>query len=128
VSIEHIPEVVDKRKRISDVEVDLMIRSNHKPALLVMTYRIILITMREKLNSKNTDEVNGKINDRLTNFSSSWIKTITFDNGKEFAYHYKIANDLKVKTYFTSPYTFQNKEIVENRIGIIRRFFLRRPT
>lgn len=104
VSIEHRPEVVDKRKRISDVEVDLMIRSNHKPALLVMTYRTILITMREKLNSKNTDEVNGKINDILTNFSSSWIKTITFDNGKEFTYHYKIANELKVKTYFTRPH------------------------
>jgi IS30 family transposase len=60
---------------------------------------------------------------RLANFSSSWIKTITFDNGKEFAYHYKLAEDLNVKTYFTRPYTSQDKGVVENKIGVIRRFF-----
>ena len=60
---------------------------------------------------------------RLTNFSTSWVKTITFDNGKEFAYHHKIAKDLNVKTYFTRPYISQDKGIVENRIGVIRRFF-----
>lgn len=51
------------------------------------------------------------------------IKTITFDNGKEFAQHHKIAKDLNLKTYFTSPYTAQDKGTVENRIGVIRRFF-----
>ena len=60
---------------------------------------------------------------RLTRFNPSWIKTITFDNGKEFAYHYKIAQDLMVKTYFTRPYTSQDKGTVENRIGVLRRFF-----
>lgn len=111
------------RKRIGDVEVDLMIGSNHKSALLVMTDRTTLITMIEKLNSKNADEVYQKMNDRLTNFRASWIKTITFDNGKEFAYHHKIGKGLKVKTYFTRPYTSQDKGTVENRIGVIRRFF-----
>jgi IS30 family transposase len=63
------------------------------------------------------------MNQRLTNFNTSWIKTITFDNGKEFTYHHKIAKDLNVKTYFTRPYTYQDKGTVENRIGVIRRFF-----
>ena len=54
---------------------------------------------------------------RLTRFNPSWVKTITFDNGKEFAYHYKIAQDLMVKTYFTRPYTSQDKGTVENRMG-----------
>ena len=60
---------------------------------------------------------------RGTGFSSSWIKTITFDNGKEFAQHQKIAKHLKFKTYFTRPYTSQDRGTVENRIGVIRRFF-----
>ena len=30
---------------------------------------------------------------------------------------------MNVKTYFTRPYTSQNKGTVENRIGQIRRFF-----
>lgn len=100
--------MVDQRKRIGDIEVDLMIGSNNKSASLVMTDRATLVTMIEKLTSKNEDEVYDKMNDRLKNFSSSWIKTITFDKGKEFAYHRKIAEDLKAKTYFTRPYTSQD--------------------
>jgi len=50
-------------------------------------------------------------------------QTITFDNDKGFADHMNIANALNVKTYFTRPYTSQDKGKVENRIGQIRRFF-----
>jgi transposase, IS30 family len=123
IGIDERPKVVESRSRIGDIEVDLMMGSNHKSALLVMTDRTTLITMIEKLKSKNADEVYEKMNRRLTNFNTSWIKTITFDNGKEFAYHHKIAKDLNVKTYFTRPYTSQDKGTVENRIGVIRRFF-----
>lgn len=123
VGIDKRPQVVNQRSRIGDIEVDLMMGSNHKSALLVMTDRTTLITMIEKLGSKNADEVYQKMSKRLTNFNSSWIKTITFDNGKEFAQHNKIAKDLNVKTYFTRPYTSQDKGTVENRIGVIRRFF-----
>lgn len=114
VGIDKRPEVVNQRSRIGDIEVNLMMGSNHKSALLVMTDRTTLITMIEKLNSKNADEVYQKMKRRLTNFDPSWIKTITFDNGKEFAYHNKIAEDLNVKTYFTRPYTSQDKGTVEN--------------
>ena len=121
--IENRPSVVKQRSRIGDIEVDLMMGSNHKSALLVMTDRATLVTMIQKLNSKNANEVYTQMKHRLTRFNSSWIKTITFDNGKEFAYHYKIAQDLKAKTYFTRPYTSQDKGTVENRIGVLRRFF-----
>ena len=123
VPIEQRPAVVAERKRIGDIEVDLMMGSNHKSALLVMTDRATLVTMIEKLNSKAAEHVYQKMRKRLSNFSSSWVKTITFDNGKEFAYHHKLAQDLNAKTYFTRPYTSQDKGTVENRIGVIRRFF-----
>jgi IS30 family transposase len=123
VGIEERPDIVKERNRIGDIEVDLMMGRDHKSALLVMTDRTTLVTMMEKLNGKGADEVYTKMMDRLTNFSPSWIKTITFDNGKEFAHHHKIAKDLNVKTYFTRPYTSQDKGTVENRIGVIRRFF-----
>jgi IS30 family transposase len=59
----------------------------------------------------------------VSQFSSSWVKTLTFDNGKEFAFHEEAAKVLNVKTYFTRPYTSQDIGTVENRIGVIRRFF-----
>lgn len=117
------PQVVDLRKRVGDIEVDLMMGKDHKSALLVMTDRATLITMLEKLSSKQANEVSEKMKARLTTFNSSWIKTITFDNGKEFAGHQKIAELLNAKTYFTRPYTSQDKGTVENRIGVVRRFF-----
>ena len=123
VGIEHRPEVVGQRSRIGDVEVDLMMGAAHKLALLVMTDRTTLVTMIEKLESKNAGEINEKMIKRLTNFDSSWVKTITFDNGKEFVKHYEIAELLNVKTFFTRPYTSQDKGTVENRISVIRRFF-----
>ena len=52
VSIEHRPEVVAQHKRIGDIEIDLMIGSNHKSALLVMTDRTRLVTILEKLEGK----------------------------------------------------------------------------
>lgn len=62
-----------------------MTGSNHKSALLVMTDKASLITMLEKLSGKNASEVYEKMKKKLTNFSSYWVKTLTFDNGKEFA-------------------------------------------
>jgi IS30 family transposase len=100
VGKEQRPEVVKTRSRIGDIE-DLKMGENHKSALLVITDRATQVTTIEKIDNKNADEVYNKNNSRLTALSSSWIRTITFDNGKEFAKHYKIAKDLKAKTYFT---------------------------
>lgn len=123
VSIDKRPKIVESRTRIGDIEVDLMMGKDHKSALLVMTDRTTLVTMLEKLTSKNAEEVYLKMNKRLSNFDSCWIKTLTFDNGKEFSYHHKIGKELNAKTYFTRPYTSQDNGTVENRIGVIRRFF-----
>ncbi len=51
---------------------------------------------------------------------------MTFDNDKAFSSHTKVAEAIGVKTYFTRPYTSQDKGSVENRIGVIRRFFPRK--
>jgi IS30 family transposase len=117
------PSCVETRERIGDLEVDLMMGAHHKSALLVITDRATLITGIEKLESKNAALVSSKIIEKLSRFDSSWVKTITFDNGKEFSQHEKIAKALNAKSYFTRPYTSQDKGTVENRIGVIRRFF-----
>ena len=33
-----------------------------------------------------------------------FVKTVTFDNGKEFTLHQSIANELECDTYFAKPY------------------------
>ena len=48
---------------------------------------------------------------------------MTFDNDKGFADHMVVADALQINTYFTRPYTSQDKGTVENRIGQVRRVF-----
>ncbi len=122
VSIENRPDVVNNRERLGDVEVDLMMGKDHGSALLVMTERSTLITTLDFLEGKDSKVVQKKISDRISRIGNSWIKIMTFDNGKELAGHGEIAKKHNVKTYFTRPYTSQDKGTVENRIGLIRRF------
>lgn len=51
------------------------------------------------------------------------MRTITFDNGKAFARHREIAIDVNSKSYAIRPDTSQDKRTIENRIGVIKRFF-----
>ncbi|MCI6551176.1 MAG: IS30 family transposase [Prevotella sp.] len=48
------------------------------------------------------------------------VRTITTDNGTEFAAHEKITSELKAKVYFTHPYSSWEKETIENTNGLIR--------
>jgi len=122
ISIDKRPKTVNERKRKGDYEVDLMMGSNHKPGLIVMTDRKTRETKLIKLSTKKAEVVAKKIILKLQKEDDP-IRSLTFDNGLEFAEHQKIATLLNVKTYFTRPYTSQDKGTVENRIGVIRRFF-----
>ena len=123
VPISERPKVVEQRTRIGDIEVDLMMGKNHKSALLVLTDRATLLTAIERVESKDASIVAQAIIKKLSVVNNSWIKTLTYDNGKEFTQHKLIAKKIGVKSYFTRPYTSQDKGTVENRIGVIRRFF-----
>lgn len=120
-SIEKRPKIINERKRKGDYEVDLMMGSNHKPGLIVLTDRKTIETKLIKINTKKAKIIAEKIIKKME--GESKIHTMTFDNDLAFAEHQEIARKLQVKTYFTRPYTSQDKGTVENRIGVIRRFF-----
>jgi transposase, IS30 family len=122
VSIEKRPLIVAKRKRLGDIEVDLMMGKNHKGALLVMTDRATLETKLSKLEGKDSRLVLKAIKRNIARIGYP-IHTMTFDNDKAFSCHQEIKEKMKIQTYFTRPYTSQDKGTVENRIGVIRRYF-----
>lgn len=122
VPIDKRPKIVQKRKRLGDIEVDFMMGKNHKGALLVMTDRASLYTRLHKLKNRKSEVVSKAVIKKVRKKGCP-LHTITFDNDKGFADHMTIANTLNVATYFTRPYTSQDKGTVENRIGQLRRFF-----
>ncbi len=50
-------------------------------------------------------------------------KTITVDNGGEFAYHATVARALKCKIYFAKSYHSWRRGLNENTNGLLRRYF-----
>lgn len=121
VSIENRPRIVEKRERFGDLEVDLIMGKDHKSALLVTVDRATLMTTMDKLEGKNSTVISDKIIERMKRLPP--LQTMTFDNDQAFSQHEKIAASLKIHTYFTRPYTSQDKGTIENRNGVIRQFF-----
>ncbi|MBA5248402.1 MAG: IS30 family transposase, partial [Gammaproteobacteria bacterium] len=52
-----------------------------------------------------------------------WVKTLTFDNGREFSWHAKLAEKLECSTYFAKPYHSWERGLNENHNGLLRQFF-----
>jgi IS30 family transposase len=120
VMIDQRPKIVDKRVRLGDLEVDLMIGKMHGSAILVSLDRATLKVRLNKIKSKGSNEVKQAL--IRTYQDAHWLKTITFDNDSAFMQHHNIGKQLKARTYFTRPYTSQDKGSIENRIGVLRRF------
>ncbi len=51
----------------------------------------------------------------------SLCRSVTFDNGTEFAQHYLLNHQLDIRTYFCDPHSPWQKGSVENTIGRLRR-------
>jgi transposase, IS30 family len=51
------------------------------------------------------------------------VRTITSDNGKEFAYHEEIAAGLECDFYFAHPYHSWERGLNENTNGLLRQYF-----
>jgi IS30 family transposase len=102
-----------------------MMGRNRKGAVLVVTDRATLHTKVRKLHGKHSKGIKKALTKALGNLPYP-VHTITFDNDKAFSCHQDVARLLGVETYFTRPYTSQDKGTVENRIGVIRRFISKR--
>lgn len=78
VFIENRPKIADKRKRLGDIEVDLIIGKNHKSGLLVTLDRASLVTTMDKIKSRDSKHIKKLILKRLEDNPHN--KTLTFDN------------------------------------------------
>lgn len=118
--IDERPAMAHNRERWGDLEADIVLGKNRQPGLLVVLDRRSRKTWIRKLKTKNAPYVMKKL-ENICNENGK-VKTVTLDNDQSFAEHYRL-NQLGIKTFFTHPYSSQEKGSVENRIGIIRMFF-----
>lgn len=122
VDIEKRPKIVDEKIRFGDCEIDTVIGKNHKGALLTINDRVTSMVWISLLSGKEAEPLTEKTIEVLTPIKNS-LFTITADNGKEFAYHQKIAEALNVDVYFAKPYHSWERGANENTNGLIRQYF-----
>ena len=120
-SIDKRPVVVDERKRLGDLEIDLIIGSGHNGAILTINDRVSGLLIMEQLTGKQAAEVTAATIARLLPYQDQ-LHTITSDNGKEFAGHLEIAKALGIDFFFAHPYHSWERGSNENLNGLVRQY------
>jgi len=126
-SIEERRKDIDSREEFGHWEIDTVIgtKSGNDCVLLTIVERKTRNAIVRIINSKTADAVMNELesirNLYGTRFSQVF-KTITGDNGSEFADLYKLESDNDTKIYFTHPYSSFEKGTNERHNGLIRRF------
>ncbi len=122
VDIGQRPQIVEKKERLGDLEIDLIIGTNHKGALLTINDRATGVLKMEYIENKEAKT----IEDSAVALLEEWkpfINTITSDNGKEFTNHKQIAEELNIDFFFAKPYHSWQRGANENLNGLVRQYF-----
>lgn len=120
VSIHQRPAFISKRASPGHWEADLMLFSRYGQAMLVAHERYSRVLMAFKLENKESKLVVSQLMNLFSALPRQLAKTVTFDNGTEFAEHYQLKK-LGMKTYFCDVKSPWQKGGVENSIGRLRR-------
>lgn len=122
VDIQHRPKEVEERVRFGDWEADLVVGAGQQGYIATLVERKTRMLLSRKIDTKDATTTADAIIDAFMDVPKSWLKTITFDNGTEFACHEKIALATGATTYFAAPYASYQRGTNENTNGLIRRY------
>lgn len=122
VDIDKRPAEANNRERIGDWEADTIIGKNHKGAIVTLDDRKSKLRLAAPLPGKKAQYVKEAMFALLSPITE-FVKTVTFDNGKEFTLHENIADELDCKTYFAKPYHSWERGQNENANGLLRQYF-----
>ena len=117
------PEVIEQRLRLGDFEGDTVLGPPGTGGLATLVDRKSRFSIVVKIQSKNADHVHGKLKQRLVELDEEHRRSITFDNGTEFARCHRLEKQLDLKLYFADPGCPYQRGTNENTNGLIRPYF-----
>lgn len=121
VSIEQRPAIVDRRERLGDWEADTLLGQGRRQAIVTLTERKSRLALLYKVERRKADQVGDAIVALLHPVVED-VHTVTLDNGKEFAEHQRLAQDLHADFYFAHPYAAWERGTNENMNGLVRQY------
>lgn len=122
VDIDERPSVVDEKTRLGDWEADTVIGQAHQGALMTLTERVSRLSLALPMAHK-TAELTKEATVKLLEKMKPWVHTITYDNGREFCSHERVAKALECDTFFAKAYHSWERGLNENTNGLLRQYF-----
>lgn len=116
------PGIVDRKSRVGDLEADLTIGKAHKGAPLTIVDRCSGMVLVENVGGKRKDAVKKATINAPAPFKQH-VRTITNDNGKEFAEHLAMAKKLDCQVFFANPYASWERGLGEYTNKLLRQYF-----
>jgi len=126
VSIEGRPAVVDRRSRYGDWEGDTIVGAQHRGGAVTLVERKSGYLLMGKVPNLRAATVRQAAVRRFHTVPAALRKTLTLDNGKEFAEHEQLALEALLRIFFAKPYSAWQRGTNENTNGLIRQFFPKR--
>jgi IS30 family transposase len=117
------PGVVDNRSRFGDWEGDTVVGKQRRGGVVTLVERKSGFALAGKVKRLKAQNVARCVKRRFQPLPPALRRTMTFDNGKEFADHLKIAQATQLDIYFARPYHAWERGSNENFNGLLRQFF-----
>jgi transposase, IS30 family len=121
VNISERPIEVERRERVGDWEIDTIIGKDKRGAIVTINDRATGLLRMKKLKGKDATELANEVIVLMMDLRT-YNKTMTSDNGKEFARFDLIAKELNLDYYFANPYSSWERGSNENLNGLIRQY------
>ena len=120
ISIAERPPAAADRSNPGHWEADLMMFAKYGQAILTLHERCSRILLAARPDNKTADLIAAHLERILDPVPEQVRRTITFDNGTEFARHHRL-HALGFETFFCDPHAPWQKGSIENAIGRLRR-------
>jgi len=122
IGIEQRPAIADQKIEFGHFEIDTIVGKGHRSYLLTVVDKANKMSCIRKMQNKQASTVVETFK-QIVGTTFYDFKTITSDNGTEFADHEKIAKLTGADFYFARPYRSCDRGLNEHTNGLIRRFF-----
>ena len=121
VSIDQRPAEADTRIAFGHWEGDLVHFRRQSDILLTLQERCSRLTLAGRLQSKDASDTADAIIAQLAALPATALRTITHDNGGEFARHERVKDAIGLRAFFCDPHSPWQRGGIENANGCLRR-------
>jgi IS30 family transposase len=123
VGISERPAIVETRQRFGDWEGDTIEGKKSTGYMATHVERKSRYLIAAKLLDKKAESLTLKSINAFLRIPKKMRKTLTVDNGKEFARFKELENKTGLTVYFADPYSAWQRGTNENTNGLLRHYF-----